>query len=83
MRKTKCYTFLTHIERAEIQVRANDRGLTLSEFLRQLVLNELSKHEVRQEALVSQAPTHVMPSAQDLLRDFQFGSVDPIDSTED
>lgn len=82
--KVKIVSYLTHIERAEAEVKAKERQLSLSEWVRIVLCNELSKEP--DSIIAHQAPTsrfENLPQGKDFLRDFQFGDLGDPSLVED
>lgn len=84
--KVKVVTYLTPIEKVESELFAQSRGLSLSEWIRQAAVHALENaHAIN----IPPAPrasntTHTpLPTARDLLSDYQFGDLSDPSLVED
>jgi hypothetical protein len=75
MRKVKTYTFLTHLERAEAESIAQAKQLTLSEWIREAVILNLSGPRPALVVNPSLPTNHHLPTSKELLNDFVFGDL--------
>jgi hypothetical protein len=77
--KVKTVVFLTHVERGVAEQLAQSEQLTLSEWLRQLVVIRLAQGV----DLKAPPPIERLPQAKTLRDDFIFGDINDDDPTKD
>lgn len=81
--KLKVVAYLTPVEKIATEAKAKVYGTTLSEYLRMLVIRDLSTGPQAQPIINAD---HHLPTGRELLKDFIFGDVpvaEPIATSPD